>query len=751
MNSPRFLTEEEIKSIVDIIPPVKAISEKASKVATDQIKAKLAIQLSEYKICPNKIEKLKGYIINMYYRSLLTPGEPVGITAGEGIGGPTTQMTLSGFHQTGSKNVSSGVDIIRELLNITQIRKAESITLHFKDKNLSNDDIVEISRTLVGVTLLDLVKKHSIEDKASEDWWYKYYPTFLNGKIEDNTHLRLTIDKYKMYKHKLTLLDIVKILHNDDAILCVPSPSSLNYIDIYVNSKIKEIHEMKITNKSGLINIPLNFLLRTFIPNMKKFDISGVSGIKQIYPEKPIRTLSIFRTVKYKPRNEKIKADNMWEMWVNSVYHKIDGIPLYKARDLFNILNIKILEQPNNLDEDVDTIFPPIKNEINIKPLKFLVEMPPGFIKKNGDLYTPDEIKEICFENNKLKNISTFENKFFDYSSNVLSKEELIKRFYTRRNEPRDWSSFDRLYFVKNKPTNPQEYSNVLLDEEIEAENNYIKKETEKGKIFPIPQRSELSKVGNYFYASTDGSNLGGLFANSLIDKKRTISNNPNEIQKLIGIEAARNFIIQDFYQTIIDHNAYVSPRHVVLIGDFMTNQMLMSITSKGISRQNRGAFSDASFEHAIEAFSKSAARGKYENVLATSTCIFTGNRCGFGTGIMKLNVNTEILNEINKTKEKVPEIVELNDENLVIINDPKLQFDTNGDNILNRIDVADALASPIPPDVKINDTNIQEEREKYDVVPKLKSVSFKGPIPQITLSAYLISDKISDILYNIS
>jgi DNA-directed RNA polymerase I subunit RPA1 len=51
-------------------------------------------------------------------RSLVAPGEGVGIIAGQSIGEPSTQMTLNTFHMAGrgEANVTLGIPRLRELL-----------------------------------------------------------------------------------------------------------------------------------------------------------------------------------------------------------------------------------------------------------------------------------------------------------------------------------------------------------------------------------------------------------------------------------------------------------------------------------------------------------------------------------------------------------------------------------------------------------------------------------------------------------
>lgn len=53
-----------------------------------------------------------------YMKSLVAPGETVGVLAGQSVGEPSTQMTLNTFHMAGrgEVNVTLGIPRLREIL-----------------------------------------------------------------------------------------------------------------------------------------------------------------------------------------------------------------------------------------------------------------------------------------------------------------------------------------------------------------------------------------------------------------------------------------------------------------------------------------------------------------------------------------------------------------------------------------------------------------------------------------------------------
>jgi len=74
-----------------------------------------AFNAKSKKIRPNTLQRLYYF---KYMNSIVHPGENVGTLAGQGIGEPSTQMTLNTFHLAGhgGTNVTLGVPRLREIL-----------------------------------------------------------------------------------------------------------------------------------------------------------------------------------------------------------------------------------------------------------------------------------------------------------------------------------------------------------------------------------------------------------------------------------------------------------------------------------------------------------------------------------------------------------------------------------------------------------------------------------------------------------
>ena len=86
----------------------------------------------------NALEFLMENITLQYKKSIVSPGEMVGIIAAQSIGEPTTQMTLNTFHFAGvasKSNVTRGVPRIEELLSLSANPKKPSTTIFLKEED----------------------------------------------------------------------------------------------------------------------------------------------------------------------------------------------------------------------------------------------------------------------------------------------------------------------------------------------------------------------------------------------------------------------------------------------------------------------------------------------------------------------------------------------------------------------------------------------------------------------------------------
>ena len=159
--------------------------------------------------------------------------------------------------------------------------------------------------------------------------------------------------------------------------------------------------------------------------------------------------------------------------------------------------------------------------------------------------------------------------------------------------------------------------------------------------------------IKNIFYESkngewmveTDGSNLRAIFAHPAVDMVRTVCNNVWEIYETLGIEAARNFLVEEFGNVISSDGTFVNESHALLLVDRMTySGTIISVSRYGMKKENCGPIAKASFEESLDNFTKAGAFSEKENTNGVSASIMLGKLARFGTGICDVLVDVDQL-----------------------------------------------------------------------------------------------------------
>jgi len=127
-----------------------------------------------------------------------------------------------------------------------------------------------------------------------------------------------------------------------------------------------------------------------------------------------------------------------------------------------------------------------------------------------------------------------------------------------------------RLIQIVNVPKDVEASMRIHLDEENRhSRENVLNLSNELKTIDGISETSvEYDKESSEWFIVTTGSNLKGVFTFEWVDKKRTISNNPREVAEVLGIEAARDLIVQEIKETLGELE--VDTSHILLLADAM-------------------------------------------------------------------------------------------------------------------------------------------------------------------------------------
>ena len=165
---------------------------------------------------------------------------------------------------------------------------------------------------------------------------------------------------------------------------------------------------------------------------------------------------------------------------------------------------------------------------------------------------------------------------------------------------------------------------------------------------------------GNYnkkeiWVLDTVGTNLMKILALNDIDVNNSITNDIQEVYRVLGIEAARQAIYNELTEVIEFDSTYINYHHLSILCDRMTvNKNLVSVFRHGINNDNIGPIAKASFEETPEQFLKAARHAVLDNMRGISANVMCGQDGYFGTSCFKVLLD---LNEMLKQEEEVYEV----------------------------------------------------------------------------------------------
>jgi DNA-directed RNA polymerase subunit A" len=138
----------------------------------------------------------------------------------------------------------------------------------------------------------------------------------------------------------------------------------------------------------------------------------------------------------------------------------------------------------------------------------------------------------------------------------------------------------------------------------------------------------------------TEGSNIGAILKLPGVDIVRTTTNDIYEIEKVLGIEAARNAIIHELYTTMEEQGLSVDIRHIMLVADMMTvDGFVKSIGRHGISGEKSSVLARAAFEETGKHLLNASIRGETDKLSGIIENVIVGQPIPHGTGSVGINM----------------------------------------------------------------------------------------------------------------
>jgi len=157
-----------------------------------------------------------------------------------------------------------------------------------------------------------------------------------------------------------------------------------------------------------------------------------------------------------------------------------------------------------------------------------------------------------------------------------------------------------------------------------------------------FPLKPEIAKnVGEKeqeWIVDTDGTNLSAILALPGVDSYRTISNDMWEIYNILGIEAARAYLFNEFMNIVNSGGVSINSVHIaMLVGKMTYTGTIRAIARFGVETSQYDPITRATFEEVMSQLITSAMFSEIDNLNGISSNNVLGKKINAGTGTVKL------------------------------------------------------------------------------------------------------------------
>lgn len=181
----------------------------------------------------------------------------------------------------------------------------------------------------------------------------------------------------------------------------------------------------------------------------------------------------------------------------------------------------------------------------------------------------------------------------------------------------------------------------VLTEKELELKNLVkIKEKIMKVHVDGIKNVSNavVRREGDEWVINTIGTNLEEILKIKEVDETKTITNDIHETRKVLGIEAARNLIIDEALKTMQEQGLDVNVRHVMLVADIMCFPgVVKPIGRYGVAGAKSSILARAAFEETIKHLVRASVRGEVDRFEGIFENVMIGQVIPSGTGMFDL------------------------------------------------------------------------------------------------------------------
>ncbi len=207
---------------------------------------------------------------------------------------------------------------------------------------------------------------------------------------------------------------------------------------------------------------------------------------------------------------------------------------------------------------------------------------------------------------------------------------------------------------AKTAKLNVKQDGNAILVKSEDKENNLnktyrLKEKLKKVHIAGIKSIHQVLPVkkGDEYIILTAGTNLKSVLALDFVDTKRTRTNDIFETAEVLGIEAARQTIIDELLKVIRNQGINIDLRHIMLVADTMcVSGSIKGITRYGVVNEKSSVLARASFETPIKHIIRASLVGEEDLLTSVIENVMLNQAVPVGTGMPQLVIKGKLKKE---------------------------------------------------------------------------------------------------------
>lgn len=525
-----------------------------------------------------------------YVRSLVQPGEAVGIVAGQSVGEPSTQMTLNTFHLAGhsAKNVTLGIPRLREILMTASTKiSTPSMTLVLNEE-LSHEDGEKFAKAISKLPLSHVLDRATVRERVGRGIAYAVAKIF-------EVRLRFFPSAEYAKTYAITKADVLQTVERK----FIPALESL------------VLKEMK-KRRSG----------------------DNGSAAPQVGVSSGTVEMAAATTSEGGGRGEDDDDDDD------------DGDEDATNAKQRAYRTEAVSYGPNDEEDDA------VQQQMERQASPFGGEMED---EAYGGSPEPEErpAEGRGEDDDKAEDeIDAGEALSKTREARIRSKHEHVSQF--RCDEARgEWCEFT-LEFDASLP------KLLMLNLVQEAVRKSLVQQIAGVGVCTFDEKAELvnAKTGEKTKVAavhTQGTNLRAMQQyGDYINPNMIITNDIAAVLEMYGVEACRNNIVRELREVFGSHGISVDPRHLNLIGDYMTrNGGFTPFNRMGLTG-NVSPFTKMSFETTLAFLKDAILDGDWDDLSTPSARLVMGRLGKVGTGSFDVftNVPTEHFDPVRASRE---------------------------------------------------------------------------------------------------